>query len=483
MTITKNIVNNKFKIFNTLTSKVEVFKPINSNIVKMYSCGPTVYSSPHIGNMRAYVLTDLIKRALTLSGYKVLNAINITDVGHLTDDLDNGDDKIDIEAKKNNTTSHEISKKYYDMFARYLSDLGISSADYHPFATEYILEQIQMIIELENLGYTYKLSDGIYYDTSKFPSYCELGNINKEGLTEGFRVNFKGKKNVTDFALWKFSPSDSKRDMEWNSPWGVGFPGWHIECSAMARTLFGDQIDIHTGGIDHIHVHHSNEIAQIEPITGKKFVNYWVHVNFLNILNPDNKLVPLKMSKSLDNFVTLDSLYKDGFSAMDLKFYYMNSHYRSQISYHKDYLKEIQTFLNRIRIKVEEIKVSLKGLDLSDFEDSDALTLIKNAFFNDLNTPVVISELTLALKNENLSNKQKYKIIQFVDDALGFDLLSYEIKKETIPEHIIELAEKRKSARLENDWILSDYIRLEINSLNYEIKDVNKYEYELKKII
>jgi len=245
-------------IYNTLTKQKELFKPLNDDFVSMYSCGPTVYSKPHIGNMRAYSFVDTLVRALTVAGYNVKNLINITDVGHLTSDDDYGDDKLELAAKKTNKSAYDIAEMYIE-------------------------DQIHMIKTLEEKGFTYVTSDGVYFDTSKFDTYTELANINVDGLQEGSRVEMGEKKNVTDFALWKFSPKDEQREMEWQSPWGLGFPGWHIECSAMAMKYLGNQIDIHTGGIDHIHIHHSNEIAQSEAFSDKKFVNYWMHVNFLQL--------------------------------------------------------------------------------------------------------------------------------------------------------------------------------------------------------
>jgi cysteinyl-tRNA synthetase len=269
------------KLFNTLTRKKENFKPIKPGEVGMYSCGPTVYWYQHIGNMRAYIFADSLKRVLEYNNLKVKHIINITDVGHLTSDSDSGEDKMEKAAAKENKSAKEIADHYFKAFEKDLDKLNIIYPSKWTKATEYIKEQIDLIKKLEDKGYTYKTSDGIYYDTSKFKNYVNLAKLNKEGLQAGKRIGMGEKKNNTDFALWKFSQEEGKRQQEWKSPWGIGFPGWHIECSAMSMKYLGEHFDIHTGGEDHIPIHHTNEIAQSEGATGKKFVNYWMHVAFL----------------------------------------------------------------------------------------------------------------------------------------------------------------------------------------------------------
>ena len=301
----------KLKLYNTLSREVETFKTLEKGVVRMYSCGPTVYSYPHIGNMRAYVFSDLVKRVLLTEGYNVINAINITDVGHLTSDADDGEDKLEKEAKKQNKTAYEIADYFTDIFMRYLKDLNIVEATVYPKATDHIEEQINMVLGLEDKGFTYVTSDGVYFDTSKFPTYADFAKIDIDGLSEGSRVEVnKEKRNKTDFALWKFSTKEENREMEWESPWGLGFPGWHMECSAMILKHLGEQIDIHTGGIDHIPIHHTNEIAQTESFTGKKFSNFWMHINFLQLEKKDDEEASEedKMSKSKGNIITIDDL-------------------------------------------------------------------------------------------------------------------------------------------------------------------------------
>lgn len=285
-------------LFNTLTRKKEKFVPLKDKLVTMYNCGPTVYERPHIGNLRAYIFADTLRRVLEFNGYKVKQIINITDVGHLTSDADTGEDKIEKSAQEKQKSAFEIARFYEDLFKQDLNKLNIKKPFKFPRATEHIKEMINLVQILEKKGYTYKTSDGIYFDTSKFKNYGKLAGLDKKNLKPGARVEVNPeKKNPYDFALWKFSPKDVKRQMEWKSPWGIGFPGWHIECSAMAMKYLGTTLDIHTGGIDHIDIHHTNEIAQSESATGKKFVRYWLHCNFLMVEGQ-------KMSKSLGNIRT-----------------------------------------------------------------------------------------------------------------------------------------------------------------------------------
>ena len=287
------------KLYNTLGAKNEEFQSLEDNVVKLYTCGLTVYSQPHIGNWVAYIYWDLLVRTLQAHHYEVIRVQNITDVGHLTDDADAGEDKMLKGALREGKTAWEVAEKYIKIADHEAYELlGLVRPTHIPRATEYIPQQIDFVKQLEQKGYTYQIADGVYFDTSKLSNYGELAKLDIKGLQFGARVADTGKKNPTDFAVWKFSSPDEKRDMEWDSPWGTGFPGWHLECSVMARELLGDQIDIHTGGIDHIPVHHTNEIAQTEAVTTKPFSNFWVHANHL-------KVDGTKISKSLGNIYTL----------------------------------------------------------------------------------------------------------------------------------------------------------------------------------
>ena len=271
------------RLFNSLTRKKEIFKPIKKGFVNIYTCGPTVYAYQHIGNLRSYIFSDILKRVFLYDKYKVKHVMNITDVGHLSSDADTGEDKIEKAAQKERKTAKEITEYYWKIFRDDFKRLNIIEPDIWCKATDHIKEQIDLIKKLEKKGYTYKTSDGIYFDTSKLKNYGELAQLKKQKLQAGKRVTLGEKKNITDFALWKFSPKNEKRQQEWDSPWGIGFPGWHIECSAMSMKYLGEHFDIHTGGIDHISIHHTNEIAQNEGVTGHKVVNFWIHGEFLVI--------------------------------------------------------------------------------------------------------------------------------------------------------------------------------------------------------
>ncbi|MCA9312938.1 cysteine--tRNA ligase, partial [Candidatus Saccharibacteria bacterium] len=314
-------------LYNTLTRKIEEFTPLEDKKVKIYTCGLTVYSQPHIGNWVAYIYWDILTRALQASGYDVERVQNITDVGHLTSDEDAGEDKMLKGALKEGITAWEVAEKYIKVADHEAFELlGLLRPEHMPRATEYIQQQIDFVKILEEKGYTYVIDDGVYFDTSKLENYGKLARLDISGLQFGARVEDTGKKNPTDFAAWKFSNPDEKRDMEWSSPWGIGFPGWHLECSAIAMTLLGETLDIHTGGIDHIPVHHTNEIAQSEAATDKVFSNYWLHNNHL-------KADSTKISKSLGNGYTLQDIQAKGYSLLDFKMFVLQSHYRTESNF------------------------------------------------------------------------------------------------------------------------------------------------------
>ncbi|HNZ84594.1 MAG TPA: cysteine--tRNA ligase, partial [Candidatus Woesebacteria bacterium] len=333
----------ELKFFNTLSRTKETFEPIETGKVGIYSCGPTVYSSPHIGNMYAYVCWDVLVRVLQYLGYEVKNVINITDVGHLVSDGDSGEDKMEKGSKKEGVSVWEIAKKYEDEFLNNLDELNIKRPWKLPRATDHIAEQINLIQKIEANGYTYKTSDGIYFDTSKMVDYGKMANLNLEKIKEGARVEVnEEKKHPTDFALWKFSPKDVKRQMEWESPWGVGFPGWHIECTAMSTKYLGEKFDIHTGGEDHIPVHHTNEIAQAEGAFGHDLVKYWIHNAFITFKGN-------KISKSSGGLWTIADLKKMGFEPLAFRYMVLSSHYRKGMEFSIESLKSAQTALLKLR--------------------------------------------------------------------------------------------------------------------------------------
>ena len=446
-------------IFNTLSREKEEFVPINPSEVGFYTCGPTVYNYAHLGNMRTYIFEDILKRVLIYNGYNVKHVMNITDVGHLTGDRDMGEDKIEKESKKQNKTAWEIAEFYTTKFKEDLTNLNIIYPETFCKATDNIPEQIQMIQTLEKKGFTYKTSDGIYFDTSKVENYNKLSHQKLESLKEGARIEInEEKKNATDFALWKFSPSDVKRQMEWQSPWGLGFPGWHIECSAMSVKYLGEQFDIHCGGEDFINLHHTNELAQTEAATGKSpWVKYWLHGLFLNIK------IGERMAKSTGNFLTIKSEFIDkNINPLVYRFATFSVHYRKQMEWNSDIetaaLNGYNNLLNKIKIlgtTIGTVNMELQERFLNNIND-------------DLNIPKALATVSEIFKY-GISNEDKLATILDFDKVLGLDLGKAE--EEIIPEEIKQLATERENARTEKNWSKSDELRKKINKLGYEIKD------------
>lgn len=443
-------------LFDTYHREKRKFTPLNESKVKIYSCGPTVYDYPHIGNLRAYIFSDLLRKMLEFNGYEVNHVINITDVGHLTSDADLGEDKIELSARKQNRSAFEIANFYTKIFKQNLFDLNIKSPTVWSKATDHINEQIALIQKLEKKGYTYLTSDGVYFDTSLLSNYGYLARLDVKGIKPGMRVNLGEKKNPTDFALWKFSPKDKKRQMEWMSPWGVGFPGWHIECSAMAMKYLGETIDIHTGGIDHISVHHINEIAQSEAATGKQFARYWLHVAFL--INHGEK-----MSKSKGNFITLQDIIQKGYDPLAFRYLVLTSHYRSSLNFTWQGLQGSQKALMSLREKFS----SWKSND-NVAPDEMFLKEFKNKINNDLNTPQVMALLWEVVESSLPSEKKKSTLQEF-DKVLGLGF-DYSFSVE-VPEEIMLLVKERESLRRRKQWEKSDYLRQEILKMGYEVRD------------
>ncbi|HET9946799.1 MAG TPA: cysteine--tRNA ligase [Patescibacteria group bacterium] len=443
------------KIYNTLSRSIEEFVPIHPTTVGMYSCGPTVYDYQHVGHMRRYVGDDVLLRVLRANGYVVHHVMNITDVGHLVSDEDTGEDKMEKGAKKYGKDVWELAKMFEQQFTQSCKALGITLPTDLMHATDFIPEQITLIKKLEEKGFTYKIEDGIYFDTSKFPDYFKLSRQNPEELKKGARVEFvKDKKNVSDFALWKFSPTNEKRQMEWESPWGVGFPGWHIECSAMSMKALGNHFDIHTGGIDHINIHHTNEIAQSEAVTGEKFVNYWVHHNFL-VVNGE------KMSKSLGNFYTVQDLIKDGYDPLALRYLILQTHYRQEMNFTLDSLKAAEVALMKLRSHMGEEEHSIPNLVWME-KFMDALN-------DDLNTAKALAVVWEMVKDDALILGEKKATLLEMDKILGLDL----DKKTTVevPQAVVDLVSQREAFRKAGDWGASDEMRSKIQDLGWEVED------------
>ncbi len=448
-------------IFNTLTREKEEFIPIEKDHVGLYTCGPTVYNYAHLGNMRTYLFEDILKRVLNYNEYKVLHVMNITDVGHLTGDRDMGEDKIEKESKKENKSAWEIALFYTEAFKKDLENLNIVFPNIFCKATDNITEQIKMIETLEEKGFTYRTSDGIYFDTSKVENYAKLSHQKLEDLKEGARIEKNDeKKNSTDFALWKFSPKESKRQMEWESPWGVGFPGWHIECSAMSVKYLGEQFDIHCGGIDFVNLHHTNELAQTEAVTGKiPWVRYWMHGEFLNLRDGE------KMAKSTGNFLTLNSEFVNkNINPLIYRYATLSVHYRKQMEWSEDMISSATNSytnllgrINNIGNKVGQINSSFKDKFLESIND-------------DLNMPKALAVISEIFKLD-ISDEDKLATILDFDKVLGLDLNN--IKKDIVPEEINKLVAEREIARKAKNWAKSDELRQKISSLGYEVKDTD----------
>ncbi len=441
------------KFYNTLTRKKEEFKPIKKTQVGMYTCGPTVYWYQHIGNLKAYLFADTLKRVLEFNGYKVKQVINVTDVGHLTSDADEGEDKMEKAAAKEGKTAKEIADYYFKLFSEDLKKLNIKEPSVWCKATDYIKEQIALIKKLEEKEYTYKTSDGIYFDTSKFKNYGKLAMLDIAGLRAGERIDMKEKKNKTDFALWKFSEEEGKRQQEWKSPWGVGFPGWHIECSAMSMKHLGETFDIHTGGVDHIPIHHTNEIAQSECATGKKFVNYWMHENFLTFKGE-------KVSKSKGGLFTLEELKENGFEPFVYRYFILTGSYRQPI----DFSLEILDSSKKAYIRLKKIVLDLYNDNKTNTKYLDAFT---KAINDDLNTPEALAVLWKLVRDEKAEGK--VNTIKKMDEVFGLELFKRE--KVDVPSDVKELLDEREVARKLKDWNKSDEIRAKIKKLGFAVLD------------
>lgn len=444
------------KIYNTLSRSIEEFKPINPPNVGIYSCGPTVYDYQHIGHMRRYVGDDLLIRVLKLNKYNVHHVMNITDVGHLVSDADSGEDKMEKGSKKMGKSVWEVAKMFEKQFKDSCNFLNIILPQNLMHATDFIKDQIELIKELERKGFTYKTTDGIYFDTSKFPDYFKLSRQNPNELKAGARVSIGEKKNITDFALWKFSPKNEKRQMEWESPWGIGFPGWHIECSAMSMKSLGEHFDIHTGGVDHIDIHHTNEIAQSEAATGKSFVNYWVHYNFLTVNGE-------KMSKSLGNIYTVQDVVDRGFDPLSLRYLFLQTHYRAEMNFTWEALEASQTALNKLRN--EFVSWEKEKVGCAEFEQK-----FQDALNDDINMPKALSVVWEMVKSDNPGSAKKQSLVK-MDDVLGLNLAGFKKEKIKLPKHVQKLLDQREILRKQGEYMQADKIREKIIEMGYKVED------------
>lgn len=428
----------------------------------MYHCGPTVYDYAHIGNLRMYVFADILRRTFEYNSYKVHQIINITDVGHLVTDGDDGEDKMTKALKRENKpftleAMRDVATFYFDKFVEDLKSLNIELAQEFPRASDHIQDDISFIQKLENQGFTYKINSGVYFDISKFPSYGELGNISLDNHKDGARlaVNPK-KKDPADFVLWK---CDER--IGWDSPWGKGFPGWHIECSVMSRKYLGQPFDIHTGGIDHISIHHNNEIAQSEAAFGKPLANYWMHGAFVTINDA-------KMAKSSGGFATLKTLMDETISSLTYRYWLLTAHYRSPVNFSIEAVKGAQNALIRLMITMNNLSDDLgTGKVISGYKERF------QAYINDdLDTPKAIALLWDLLKDTSVSNADKRITILDFDRVFGLNLDAVaKIEEDKIPDEIIALSEARENARKEKDWVKADALRKEIEDRGFDILD------------
>ena len=462
----KAVHNRPSSVFltNTLSGNKELFIPQKPGLVLLYSCGPTVYDRAHIGNLRAYIFSDTLSRALSAAGYHVRRVINITDVGHLVGDGDRGEDKMNVGAEREHTTPEEIALRYTKLFIDDVGDLNVNTNDIlFPRATEYIKEQIALAKTLEEKGFAYRLSDGLYFDTQKFPKYGELGGLSGVSLEAGARVEVvKGKRHPADFVLWRVAkPNDLQ---QWESPWGRGNPGWHIECSAMIRSLLGQEIDIHTGGEDHINVHHNNEIAQSESANGRTFVHYWMHSAFLT-MNGE------KASKSLGNVVYLSEVVEKGFHPLSLRYFFLQAHYRTPLSFSWDALAGASGALERLWKLSQEVAKESKRISAS----SEARERFLVCMRDDLATPQALGILWDSIKSEEYAPEEKWGLLEDADAHLGLSLtLSHNTKvlqEVDIPDTIREMLSRREVARVSKDFVEADRIRSEIEHSGYRVDD------------
>jgi len=449
------------KLYNTLTRKKEIFKPLKDKKVGLYTCGPTVYWFAHIGNLRTYIFEDILKRVLEYNGFKVKHVMNITDIGHLVSDEDVGEDKILLAAKREKKTPKEVARFYEREFKKDLKLLNIKKPDVWVRATETIKDQIELIKILERKSFTYIIEDGVYFNSSKLKTYGRLWP-KKMKILPGKRVKMvPGKRNPTDFALWKF-PKKKRKEFLWNSPWGKGFPGWHTECVVMSIKHLGIPFDIHCGGVDHILIHHTNEIAQAEAAFSKILARYWLHGEFLQV---EGK----KMAKSEGNIFTLKDLIDRGFKPLAFRYLCLTAHYRSKLNFTFDSLKSCQNALENLYEKTLEYKTR-KKIKTKNFERYKKK--FQNAINDDLNTPKALAIVWELVSDQKVKDAEKYQILLDFDKVLGFNL--EKLKKPKIPEKIKKLIKIREEYRKKGNFEKADEIREKIKKLGFWIEDTKE---------
>lgn len=444
------------RLFDTYTRSVRDFQPLRAGDVGLYGCGPTVYDYAHIGNLRTYIFEDTLRRALEFNGYRVRHVMNITDVGHLTSDADTGQDRMEKGSLRTGMSAWQIAELYTREFQRDLERLNIQPPHVWCRATDHIAEQIDFIRAIEANGCAYRTTDGIYFDTSKVEDYGYLARLNIEGLQAGTRVEMAEKRNATDFALWKFSPPGEPRQMEWPSPWGTGFPGWHIECSAMAVKYLGPYFDIHCGGEDHIMVHHPNEIAQTQACHNTRLANFWMHGYFLQIDAG-------RMGKSMGNFLRLQTLIDEGYEPLVWRFLCLGAHYRSKLNFTWEGLAGAATALNRLRLAAH-------GWGEPGLADAGYLSRFEEQVNDDLNMPRALALTWDLLKSDLPPGAKKATLLEF-DRVLGLGLAAWKPALDTPPDAVTALATQRQQARQERRWQDADALRQEIRAAGFDVED------------
>lgn len=476
------------RLYNTLTKQKEEFRPITPGSAGIYTCGPTVYWFAHVGNLRTYIFEDILKRVLAYEGYSIKHVMNITDVGHLTSDSDSGEDKLEKGARAEKKTVWEIAQFYTDRFLKDIKMLNIGDPDVLVKATDTIKEQIDLIKILEEKGYTYTISDGVYFDTSKLEKYGRLWGEGEKTELRGRIEEVKEKRNPTDFALWKFSPKEEKRQMEWDSPWGIGFPGWHTECVVMSLENLGIPFDIHCGGIDHVSIHHTNEIAQAEAAYGKLMSNYWMHGEFLNLKEG-------KMSKSLGNIITVSDLMEKNISPLSYRYLCLNTHYRQKLTFSDESLVFAQTTLEKLYEKASELAKTTPSENRSTKYET-YLKEFEEDIADDLNIPTALALTWEMFKDKEITDNEKYSLLLEFDKIFGLrikesvfdkdDFLDMPVVMKVInsdgtmnwskdlsqvPEEIMSMIKERNLARQAKDWNKSDALRDAMIEKGWTIED------------
>lgn len=455
------------QLHNTLSRKLEKLQPLHKDQIRLYTCGMTVYDYPQLGNWATYIRWDTLVRMLRESDYDVAWVMNITDVGHLTSDADEGEDKLEKGAKREGKSAWEIADFYTKMFMNGMAQLNITTPSKLPKATDHIPEQLVLLETLEKKGFTYVIDDGVYFDTSKLPDYGKLTRQKAEDLRAGARVELNAqKRNITDFALWKFSPKDQQRDMEWDSKWGKGFPGWHLECSAIAMKYLGETLDIHAGGVDHIAVHHTNEIAQSEAATGKPFANIWLHSNFITVDG-------VKLSKSLNNSFNLFDIQERGFDPLVLRVLFLQSHYRAQANFSWEAMEAARNRLQSLRAMADLRWQYSSDCQFDDVCFEETQMNILQSLQDDLNSPLALAHLSQLeqLVSECLVSEDQARsfetCLEFLDRTLGLNLLA----SSDITDDQKLLIAMRETARSEKNFAESDRLRDELKAQGVALRD------------